>query len=520
MTIPVLMLAAAVWLPSCNRNEGFFKLDASLQEQSFGCLGGRASVPVNTNTSFTVNVASGNEWIHPIIPGMSVTLVVDALPEGGQDRVGMVDIVTGAGTKSVTVRQNAVSWDSVPEKVRLNNTAVTFSATISSSRRIRFDMPDWVTPVDTAWTSGQKTYRFSAGVYLDPYTFTRSGIVKAYTADGGSTMAREISVEQSAYRNTAVQTIAELWKTDPIGIPSTSSERYDLLREIENYCNECDREIFRDTYLDAGGEAAGKLEEEYAILSIYRYVFDSVMESVRNAVVEEGTTRIWMLYNSGFIFKTPTQCWGMDINHRYAVLLEPLLDFITVSHSDADHVDKPLMDAMSSKGKPVISNFYTGSSSWCSTTPATYRIGNISIKTAITDENDSEPDCMTVVRLNTGADGGNLDLVHIGDSNCKPAQFGPVAGDADVMILRGISAANEVRVLAEDSQARIRPDNIIFSHQEELRHYVGKSPMRAPILGTLSLARPYFRYYAQTLSLPFWGTQLVWDGTSLKKFEE
>jgi hypothetical protein len=88
------------------------------------------------------------------------------------------------------------------------------------------------------------------------------------------------------------------------------------------------------------------------------------------------------------------------------------------------------------------------------------------------------------------------------------------------MILRGISAANEVRVLAEDSQARIRPDNIIFSHQEELRHYVGKSPMRAPILGTLSLARPYFRYYAQTLSLPFWGTQLVWDGTSLKKFEE
>ena len=507
------LLAAALVITACGKEEGFFRLEPSLQNHSFSCIGGEASVPVNTNTSFTAKVTGGEDWIHLIIPGMSVTVVVDPM-EGAEDRTGTFDIITGAGTKTITVVQKAITWNDVPESVSLNNNTLSFSATVTSSVPVKFDLPDWLSVSEERWQAGQHTYTFTAGVYLDPNEPSRLATVTASAAG----QSRSINVEQTSFANAAVQCIAQLWDTDPMGLPSTASERYGLLAKIEDYCKECDRPVFRDTYLLADDATAAAMEQEYSILSIYRYVFDKVLEEVKTARVENGTTRIWMIYNCGFIFKTPSKCWGMDINHRYAYLLEPYLDFITVSHSDGDHIDTPLMNAMAAAGKPVVSNFFAASSAYRSARASTYKIGNVTLSTAITDENDSEPDCMTVFRVNTGADGGNLEFVHIGDSDCKPAQFFPVEGKVDMAIMRGISTGYEVRILGAGS-GQIDPDYILLAHQQELRHYISKSPMRATILGCLNSGRYQYGTYSSKISLPFWGTALVWDGSALKKYE-
>ena len=60
----------------------------------------------------------------------------------------------------------------------------------------------------------------------------------------------------------------------------------------------------------------------------------------------------------GFVIKTPTVCFGVDIHHRNAEKLEPMLDFLVTTHNHMDHYSMPLMRAMNAAGKPVVSNFF------------------------------------------------------------------------------------------------------------------------------------------------------------------
>src|SRR5690606_39346714 len=85
---------------------------------------------------------------------------------------------------------------------------------------------------------------------------------------------------------------------------------------------------------------------------------------------------VWMLYNMGFVVKTPSGCFGIDVHHRLAEDLEPYLDFLCITHNHGDHANKKLIQAMQSKGKPVVSNFNQESPLYMSKTATSYTIGN------------------------------------------------------------------------------------------------------------------------------------------------
>lgn len=496
---------------ACSKTEdGFLKVDKSKCEQVFDSNGGIVQIPVNTNKSFSVTVESGKDWIHCDIVGMSVKLATDSM-NGGPDRTGSVVIaVQGCQSAIVTVYQYAISVNNLPETIALNNSLLSFSIQITAGCEIGFEKPNWISGIDTTWVAGTKTYTFQASMFLDAEKDSRSGTLTILSRNPSVSWAKSVRIVQSSYSNEAVQTIAALWKTSPIGF---STERYNLLAKIEGYSNLFDRDQFQ-TYLKASDSVADQTEKDNPIMSIYRYAFDNALEQIKSAVVEEGTVQVWMIYNMGFVFKTPTACFGMDINHRYASKLEPYLDFICVSHSDLDHVDTPLMAAMNNHGKPVLSNFYTASGAYCSKTSTTYTIKDLTIRTCLTDENETDLNCTTCFRINCGARSGGFELMHVGDSSFDPAQYIPVeGGNPDLLILRYGSTA-EKNILGTGT-GQVDPDYIFFSHQIELRHYISKSPMRASILGSIG-NRSNLGTYSTKVSLPFWGTHLTWkDG----KFE-
>ncbi len=92
----------------------------------------------------------------------------------------------------------------------------------------------------------------------------------------------------------------------------------------------------------------------------------------------------------GYIVKTPSGCFAIDISHRWAKELAPYIDFLCVTHKHSDHYSTDLIQAMFDLGKPVLSNYLKDT-----TYPYTakgikiMKLVNSKIKTCITDHNNA-----------------------------------------------------------------------------------------------------------------------------------
>ena len=80
---------------------------------------------------------------------------------------------------------------------------------------------------------------------------------------------------------------------------------------------------------------------------------------IRNEVVTEGAT-VWQIYNHGFVVKTPSVCFGIDLvdyaNGSFFKIskLAPLIDALFISHGHYDHRSPGLIIWMDILGKPVV----------------------------------------------------------------------------------------------------------------------------------------------------------------------
>ncbi|MCQ2378753.1 MAG: hypothetical protein MJ016_06025 [Victivallaceae bacterium] len=100
---------------------------------------------------------------------------------------------------------------------------------------------------------------------------------------------------------------------------------------------------------------------KHPILDLVEEAFDRVLDNVKNDVVPEGEVHLYYLYNMGFVVKTPTTTFGIDLCHRRAPELVPYLDFAIVSHNHEDHTSWHFLRAMDTAKKLVFANFHSGS---------------------------------------------------------------------------------------------------------------------------------------------------------------
>ncbi len=80
--------------------------------------------------------------------------------------------------------------------------------------------------------------------------------------------------------------------------------------------------------------------------------FDKVRREVRGTTVGD-VPAVWMLYNMGVVVKTREAVFSIDLHHRRAAELAPLLDFALITHNHDDHWRQDFYRAMDRAGKTV-----------------------------------------------------------------------------------------------------------------------------------------------------------------------
>ncbi|MFD2553578.1 MBL fold metallo-hydrolase [Sphingobacterium tabacisoli] len=314
--------------------------------------------------------------------------------------------------------------------------------------------------------------------------------------------------DQKNYDNAGVETIKRLNKTSPLIL---NEDRLSLLKTIETYSDPYSDGPFKE-YLKKSEEEAEELEHKEPILYAYRMAFEKVLQEVKTTKVKKGTASVWMLYNMGFVVKTASGCFGIDVDHRLAEELAPYLDFLYITHNHGDHANVKLIAAMKQLGKPVITNFDVDNAPYFSTTATSYKIGNFTLQTDISDHLRSPdlPDFVAVVRIDCGDDTGNFSLLHCGDSGFDPKRFKKVQGPVDVVVLRW-GAARENEILGQ-GEGQVQTNYAVLSHLIEMRHKPYPKG-QASITQTL---KHLPNVKCENTILPFWGERLVWEKGGLR----
>jgi hypothetical protein len=309
--------------------------------------------------------------------------------------------------------------------------------------------------------------------------------------------------------NEAKKVMTQLWSTSSLNF---EIKREDAFNKIQSYADKCSAAYFK-TYLNSTDAQCENLEKYDLTLFAYRAAFDKVLEEVKTTQVKNGTTVIWMLYNMGYVIKTPSACFGVDISHRWAVKLAPYLDFVCITHNHSDHYSKPLYDEMFKLNKPVLSNYLRSGQNYqyTTTTSTSFKIGKIGIFTNMNDHNATLKNFVTTYQFNCGEDGGNLVIMHIGDSNFTPSQYN-IKEPVDIFIPRYApnSTANSIienNIIGQ----KVKPKYVLLSHILELAHE-GVEESRWSI--QLGLERASKLDCGNSI-LPFWGEKLVWENGKL-----
>lgn len=497
----VLMLVSA-----CKEDESsFLKIDKAKLSQTFNAIGGTVSVPVNSNNTF--NAVSSDTWCTVNMIGQSIKISVAELRTEA-DRTAEISVTSkDCAPVSITVVQQALSVKETAPILIVNENP-DFSIEITSSVPLTFELPEWIhEKPENSWSWGTNTYSFVADAFLGEDMLRKEYlIVKGTNSASANTVS--IPIEQTRVTNETILNLYQLWATSPLSVDNT---RRNLLKKMQEYADLMLSETFQE-YLQSSEQVSVDMERSNAILSCYRYAFDHVLEGVKNEKVEKGTVAVWLLYNMGFVVKTSTGCFGVDVNHRWAEKLAPYLDFLCITHDHADHKSTELMQAMYAAGKPVISNFYTASNKYYSKSPVNYAIGKFTIRTSITDHNTELPDFITVFRIDCGDDSGNFSLLHCGDSSFDAKQFTSVqGGSVSLLVLRNGSKV-ENNIIGTGT-GKVNPKYAFLSHIIELRHQIGTSPIRFEVIETLGHTS---QINCKNTYMPFWGEKLIWKDGAFK----
>lgn len=195
-------------------------------------------------------------------------------------------------------------------------------------------------------------------------------------------------------------------------------------------------------------------------------VFDRIKMEVRDTVVTDRPA-VWFLYNMGVIVKTAKACFAIDVMHRRAHELAPMLDFAMITHNHDDHCSEQFYRAMDRAQKTVISNFkdnygahkgknvggYTRSEK-------TFKIKDVEITTSLTDHNHYLVDFTTAFEVRIG----DFVIYHSGDC-CNASKLHPKCKNPDLWFVHPRCGMAVV-----DGAKSVNPKRTVVVHLNELGH--------------------------------------------------
>ena len=256
-------------------------------------------------------------------------------------------------------------------------------------------------------------------------------------------------------------------------------------------------EIFKDYYADGDTRGFRTLENlETAFAKMFREVKETQVGYV---------PAVWSVYNMGYVVKTREALFSIDLVHRRALELAPMLDFALITHNHDDHYRPEFYRALNRAGKTVISNFLDnyGTEDWdknggFTQAEKTFKLKDVEIRTSLVDHNGYLIDFTTAFEIRVG----DWLLYHTGD--CGVAKkLRTTWGKPDLWLFFpgcGVNVADAVK--------RIGAKRVCFGHLWELGHKTGlwNGRLSKPIIDA-ALAKA--RSVGVEPEVPMWGTRLV-----------
>ncbi|MBO7688216.1 MAG: MBL fold metallo-hydrolase [Kiritimatiellae bacterium] len=213
----------------------------------------------------------------------------------------------------------------------------------------------------------------------------------------------------------------------------------------------------------------------FPVLGRLEAAFEKVLREVKETVVTDiDHPAVWYVYNMGLIVKSPKKTFSIDLHHRRAEDMAPLLDFALITHNHNDHYTERfthLMDRV--QHKTVVNNFFcnygvTDRMKFGGYTRAkskTFHIGDVTVITGLCDHNPYLIDYTTPFEVQIG----NFTLYHSGD--CYSHAKLHVSRQPDLWVLHPRCGMDPAKACAET----IRPKKAVVAHLQELGHAKGRA---------------------------------------------
>lgn len=202
--------------------------------------------------------------------------------------------------------------------------------------------------------------------------------------------------------------------------------------------------------------------------------FEKVMREAKETTVAGDVPAVWSVYNMGYIVKTRESLFSIDLKHRRAHSLVPLLDFALVTHKHGDHYDVNFCKAMDEADKPLVSSFAENAAfdeikakAVAGGKPDVFKIRDVEIRTFRVDHAKEAwgIDFTTAFEMKIG----KFRLLHTGDCGVANDKLRVEWGHPDLWLLFPMTSLD-----VTDAFKRIRPKRCAFGHLWELGHAVGK----------------------------------------------
>ena len=227
--------------------------------------------------------------------------------------------------------------------------------------------------------------------------------------------------------------------------------------------------------------------------------FEKVLKEAREAQVDD-VPAVWSVYNMGYVVKTRASMFAIDLVHRRAPELAPLLDFALVTHNHNDHWRSSFYRAMNGAGKTVVSNFLDnyGVRNWQREGgyvrgEKTLRLKDVEIRTSLVDHNGYLIDFTTAFEIRVG----DWRLYHSGDCG-NAGKLRTLGGRPDLWLFFPGCGVNTV-----DAVRKIGAKRTVFGHLWELGHSSGR--LTTPLIRS---RRADAASVGVSVEIPMWGTRI------------
>ena len=282
-------------------------------------------------------------------------------------------------------------------------------------------------------------------------------------------------------------------------------KRLDAMEKIQSVLNRFEREQWNAYRKENDPKKVAELERS-GVPYYLRQSFEKVRKEIRTTKVKEGTVAIWLLYNMGYIVKTPTTTFGIDLYSKYTDGLLDEIDFGMITHAHSDHNHVAFTQGMAKRNKPILAAFDIKDVEEKRVEhEGVYTMGDVTVRVTVGDHNKKNlRNFVASYEIDCGANTNHTVIYHTGDSH-DYTQLNPQQ-KVDIFI-------PHIRVSLDVQKAidKFQPRHVFMSHIQELGHRVRK--WRWTFHDAL---RSREKWHHDHLWIPCWGERIIYNRNDWK----